>query len=579
MGIDMAVFKNGTFWRNVGYGAGGVTHSAGMRRAQYYIKDGDIFAVTMAGDAEIGGKEMLFIAKGDSSLTEARRVSLPKDEDLSVAGVGELEGETVLLASAEEKSGAMGAEKKEGYGLIIPIDRDTIKLDLTDSRRIDVSPTGGVASKDGLLLFMSGAELYITDGKDTKRLANIEEAGFNAASRVSRIRPLEDGRILMVVENQLVELSPTEEGTIPETKTITLTLAVRGGLTDEAQELIGRFNRAQKDIMVETKSCRDVAALNLALLGHEVDLISETDLLLMRNYTEKGRLASFDEVCPAVLEEGKLLSNIVEATKVEGKVAFLPRSFSVGGYFTAEEALTDSEDLADLWEKAAAADPVLPKTYLDSLWVRDVAARNADEWIDWETRTCYFDNGSFESLIVFAQKCSHADEEALAHAEHERHLGMVHIGNPLNAGGEERILFAPPLEKDDGWEIEPDTFYAVAAGGNTEAARKFMEFIFLESSEGEKNARYFPVNSAALEAYLTPVREEDQPEEVFEETKKTFAAVRALVINADHYGYFENALTEIITEEVTNCLSGNITAAKAAEYIQNRVQLYLDEQG
>ena len=48
---------------------------------------------------------------------------------------------------------------------------------------------------------------------------------------------------------------------------------------------------------------------------------------------------------------------------------------------------------------------------------------------------------------------------------------------------------------------------------------------------------------------------------------------------ADRFSYPINAVAEVILDEARRYFAGQITAEKAAEYIQNRVQLYLDEQG
>ena len=48
---------------------------------------------------------------------------------------------------------------------------------------------------------------------------------------------------------------------------------------------------------------------------------------------------------------------------------------------------------------------------------------------------------------------------------------------------------------------------------------------------------------------------------------------------ADHFGYAENEIYKVMLAEAGSYFAGSITAEKAAEYVQNRISLYLAEQG
>ena len=47
---------------------------------------------------------------------------------------------------------------------------------------------------------------------------------------------------------------------------------------------------------------------------------------------------------------------------------------------------------------------------------------------------------------------------------------------------------------------------------------------------------------------------------------------------ADHLRYYDSELHQVIRNEAQSFFSGSITAEKAAEYVQNRISLYLAEQ-
>ena len=97
----------------------------------------------------------------------------------------------------------------------------------------------------------------------------------------------------------------------------------------------------------------------------------------------------------------------------------------------------------------------------------------------------------------------------------------------------------------------------------------------------------FPVSRERFEDHITCYRdllfelmaEGDNYGYRLHRLEEDIAFVRDAVSRADHLRYSEGELYDVMMEEATRYFSGQITAEKAAEYIQNRVQLYLDEQG
>ncbi|MBR0143272.1 MAG: hypothetical protein IJM21_03735, partial [Clostridia bacterium] len=59
----------------------------------------------------------------------------------------------------------------------------------------------------------------------------------------------------------------------------------------------------------------------------------------------------------------------------------------------------------------------------------------------------------------------------------------------------------------------------------------------------------------------------------------TIAAFKATVENSYGYLYTENEIMKVMREEALRFFAGELTAEKAAEYVQNRVSIYLAEQG
>ena len=124
--------------------------------------------------------------------------------------------------------------------------------------------------------------------------------------------------------------------------------------------------------------------------------------------------------------------------------------------------------------------------------------------------------------------------------------------------------------------MEGDGYWAIAHPEETQkGAAEFMRYLFAmqEKSGNWKHFQgkemYMPVVRSALEEHLKiKVNPQD------ELTQMTWD----FVSGADHLQY--GVLVEqIIEEELGAFFRGEITAEKAAEYIQNRVSIYLAEQG
>ena len=52
-----------------------------------------------------------------------------------------------------------------------------------------------------------------------------------------------------------------------------------------------------------------------------------------------------------------------------------------------------------------------------------------------------------------------------------------------------------------------------------------------------------------------------------------------MIRQADHLAYYRNAVYDVVMEEAYRYFKGDITAKQAADYVQNRISLYLAEQG
>ena len=62
-------------------------------------------------------------------------------------------------------------------------------------------------------------------------------------------------------------------------------------------------------------------------------------------------------------------------------------------------------------------------------------------------------------------------------------------------------------------------------------------------------------------------------------TDQTVPIYRSIVAGSYGYLYTENEIMKVMREEALRFFAGELTAEKAAEYMQNRISIYLAEQG
>ena len=121
-----------------------------------------------------------------------------------------------------------------------------------------------------------------------------------------------------------------------------------------------------------------------------------------------------------------------------------------------------------------------------------------------------------------------------------------------------------------------------------EAAKDFMDFVFLTdlaegTEEGIGGKRLIKNREKAeeIEGYSINVKENGAILESygFKSGSEDRAVTEEWIGKADQFIYFNKELNEILNSEANRYFAGEITAKQAAEYVQNRVSIYLAEQG
>ena len=480
--------------------------------------------------------------------------------------------------------------------ILVPLSPDMEKIEKKGTP-LNVGATGPCDSDGETGFFFSGTVLYATDGKDCRKLADLARHGFTAGTVIRRILPLADGRILILSSECLVVLSPGEEE--EEIPVITLgTIKAYGN--DDLEQKVVRYNAQSDEYVIAIKNFDTPEDLNKALLSGEVGLLASNDRLLLRNYAEKGLLLDLEEGMPGLFKDGVLYKSLVDAARVDGKSYFLPRTFWFYGYKIKESLYPESgfRTMEDFFGFIDEKNPEHKKRIERSIVFNFYGLRRLDEWIDWDAGTCRFDDGDFERVLTFCGSCStreEADAYVNAHSDEPVKIdqmtfmsGVASSGD-IDENGNRYAYFWLPSRVHQGPEVYTPYLMGIVKNEKyEEAAKDFMDFVFLtDLAEGAKDdegiTRLIKGGKSAewIEGYSINVKENGAILDSYgcksgsEERKLT----EEWLGKADQIVYIASELHEVLTDEANRYFAGEITAKQAAEYVQNRVSIYLAEQG
>ncbi|MBR5742949.1 MAG: extracellular solute-binding protein [Clostridia bacterium] len=449
--------------------------------------------------------------------------------------------------------------------------------------------------------FMKESVLYRTDGKTLQNLGNPTPFGVNL-STLRNIVPLDEEKVLLLSGKNLFLLKPGEESGEEEGEgrgkvVIGMDVNVSGYLS----ELIARYNMTSEE-KVELREYVTVEKLNLAILSREVDIVASIAGNVMKNYARKGVLAPLDEVIGDVIGSGDIFPNVLEAGKIGGKVYLIPDAAAVYGMMLPVKVLEEKGgEFADMRDLLATLDSLSDQSFYKS-WTRDIVMGHMDingaiyAWVDEEAGTCSFEDESFIDLLKFCSRFAPDSATTSANSSGRKPLfrslwqmyapgsyedglayefpkGSGKTDSPYGIAGR---IFPCPTGKGTGYALNPGVLFGVAETSEVKkSAGEFLSWVLSDENQypADLNLRIsmsydgMPVRISSFRKLMEENETEEQGYEVF--------------LNADHYtfgdGYSE--IGKVVKEEALRFFAGEITAEKAAEYIQNRVSIYLAEQG
>ncbi len=488
----------------------------------------------------------------------------------------------------------------------------------------------------GSFLISTSSQVYSYDlaSAQATELFNWIDVDVNGEN-ISNVGELSDGRIFAITRDystggrdfELIYLSLKDASQVAAKEEITFGTM---WMDSDLRKNIINFNKTSDKYRIKVKEYgtddyeTGRTQFNADLTTENCPDIIDLSSLDFHQYASKGILEDlYPYMEKSAMNKEDYLENILGAYEIDGKLYGILSKFYVSTTMAKTSLVGDVTGwtLSEMLDFAEARDPENLFQYGSrSSILYYCIYNNIDEFIDWETGQCSFEGEEFIRTLEFAAKYPEepdfetTDERegiaSLLHSDRvllmQTSLSSVQEYQMMNGlFGEKAAYIGYPNQERKGNLIQPasGSMGLSAKSGHKEGAWEFMKTILSEEyQEGlleEHGSWGFPVKKSALEHQfeidMTPEYYEDEegnqvenPKttwgyddfemEIMAATKEETDAVRALIMSADKIsGVVDEQLMNIIAEESEPFFKGQKSAADAAKIIQNRIQIYVNE--
>lgn len=443
---------------------------------------------------------------------------------------------------------------------------------------------------------------------------------------------LSDGRIWAVYQDYETENSKMEMIIIRKEKAENVTPKEEitygaMGLNWDVKRMIINFNKSNEKYRITVKDySTDDYQTGLTQFNADLTTGNCPDLIDMSslNYTQYASKGILEDLYPHMeasgIKKSDYLENILEAYEVDGKLYAVIPGFYIGTTMAKQSIVGDIQGwtLSEMLDFVEKNDPenIFDNGARESIFYFCIY-NNIDEFIDWETGKCSFDGEDFIRTLEFAAKypsyeeINYNEEREGIHSRLQANkillmqssISSVREYQMMTGMFGEQIAFVgyPNHERKGNLIQSTGGCMGISAKSNhKEGAWEFLStMLSKEYQESRMDDWGFPILKSALdkqfEKDMTPEYYEDENGEKVEQEKTTWGyddfeiaiyaakqeevdAVRSLLESAERIsGSVNEQLMNIITEESAAFFKGQKSAADTANVIQNRIQIYVNE--
>ena len=414
---------------------------------------------------------------------------------------------------------------------------------------------------------------------------------------VTNLYLLEDGRLCATVvdwmndDRGIVVLERTKAEQAPKREE--LVLATVDGGSDLATMAV-KFNRGNSQYHLTVKSYESLTDLYNAILTKEpMDLIDLSGI----NVQKLADRGLFEDLTPYVdqseaFDRSDFVDGILDVYTVDDTLVSIPAEFMIrtivgnSGQMNNKAGLTLDELylIENRNPGVKAFDGVTKEEILQYLMMF-----NEDTFIDWDTGSCHFDTEEFKALLEYV---SQFPDSVASGREDESLSSKINKGEVLFAiaelypsmlrdyvkifGGDAACVGFPTADGKGGHLLISSDAYAIASvSEHKESAWQFIEEILTQEKKGELYVELW-FTYPALKKKLN-----EKAEFAIEKDEVTWDDVNmVLELVSDATPFFSvgnDEIIKIINEEAGAYYSGQKGIDDVVSLIQNRIQLYVNE--
>ena len=415
---------------------------------------------------------------------------------------------------------------------------------------------------------------------------------------VSNLYLLEDGRLCATVSDWLnddraiVTLERTKAEQAPQRENLVL-VTVDGG--SDLAAMAVKFNRGSSRYHLTVKTYESLTDLYNAILTKEpVDLIDLSGIDVQR----LASLGFFEDLAPYVDQSGMFdrsdfVDGILDVYTFDNILAGIPAEFMVRtvvgnrAQLNNKTGLTLDElfSIADRYPGAKAFDGVTKEEVMQYLMMF-----NEDTFINRDTGTCHFDSEEFKAVLEYVNQfpdsvVSGREEESLSAKIQKREVlfDIAELYPPfifqdyVRMFGEDAACVGFPTTDGRGGHLllSSDAYAIAAVSEHKEAAWNFIEDSLTREKEDELHAGFY-FTYPSLKKTLNK-----RAEAAIEREDLTWDEVNVVLEMipdaTPFYSVKDDEVIKIINEEAPAYYSGQKRIDDVVSVIQNRVQLYVNE--
>lgn len=485
------------------------------------------------------------------------------------------------------------------------------------------------------LLVSSGGQVFTFDlqTQTSETLFNWLDVDVNS-DNIAYAGELSDGRIWAISREynsggdtsfELIFLSRQNSSEITAKQEITLGTL---WLDSDLKKSIIDFNKTNDKYRITVKEYASqdyqtgITQFNADMTTGSCPDIIDLSSLDFSQYASKG---IFEDLYPYMEKSGinkeDYLENILKAYEVDGKLYGIIPKFYVSTTMAKTSLVGDVSGwtLSEMLDFVEEKNPENVFRYGNRSEIFYYCIyNNIDEFIDWETGECSFDGEEFKRTLEFAARFPEnpdysEEQEGIASMLRsdkvllmQDSLSSVQEYQMMNGlFGEKATYIGYPNSERKGNLIQTagGSMAMSAKSEYKDGAWEFMKTILSDEYQDSLVSEYggwgFPVKKSSLEKQfeldMTPDYYEDEEGNKIENPKTTWGyddfemeimaatqeevdAVRGLIASAEKLsGSTNEQLVNIITEESEPFFKGQKSAADTAAIIQNRIQIYVNE--